>query len=191
MIDKRLEILKSGKELFEKKGFKKTNVAGITQLAGMATGTFYNYFTSKNDLFMEIFIEENRLLKKNIMNQVDLEGHPLEVIRQLMYLNMKGMKDNPILKEWYNRDVFSKIEQIYREENGKEHVDFVYDAFIDVILKWQKDEKLRSDIHAEMIMAIFTALISVDTHKDEIGLEHFPEIMNHLVRFTMEGLMQV
>jgi hypothetical protein len=44
-----------------------------------------------------------------------------------MLLNYMGINSNPILKEWYNRDVFSKIEQHYREENGLEHIHFMYD----------------------------------------------------------------
>ncbi len=61
MIDKKADILKCGRELFRSKGFKDTNVAEITEMAGIATGTFYNYYPSKDKLFMEIYLEENGL----------------------------------------------------------------------------------------------------------------------------------
>jgi AcrR family transcriptional regulator len=57
-MDKKAEIYRCAKELFEKKGFKNTNVAEIMQAAGFATGTFYNYFKSKDQLFMEIYSDE-------------------------------------------------------------------------------------------------------------------------------------
>ena len=47
MQDKKAEIYKSAKELFSSKGFKDTNVSDITKQAGMAVGTFYNYYSSK------------------------------------------------------------------------------------------------------------------------------------------------
>lgn len=189
MTDKKAEILKCARELFSSKGFKNTNVAGITKMAGMATGTFYNYYSSKDKLFMEIFLEENIKLKKSIIGSIDLDGDPLNVIKEMMLLNFQGIKANPILKEWYNRDVFNRIEQSYREENGIEHVDFLYDIFIDVVKKWQDEGKMRKDIQAEMIMAIFGALINVDTHKEEVGLQYFPHVVDYLTEFTIKGLM--
>jgi AcrR family transcriptional regulator len=189
LADKRAEIFKCGRELFSTKGFKDTNVAEIMQKAGMATGTFYNYFSSKDKLFMEIYNEENIQLKKRIMDSIDLGGEPGEVMQQMMLLNFQGMSENPILREWYNKDVFNKIEQAFREEKGLEQVDFLYDSFIEVVKKWQAEGKMRSDISPDMIMAIFAALINVDTHKEEVGLKYFPQVVQYLAEFTMKGLM--
>ena len=89
------------------------------------------------------------------MQLIDLNGDPLSVIQELILLNMNGMNSNPILKEWYNRDVFNKIEQNFREENGVEHVDFLYTSFVEIVNKWQAEGKMRADIDSEMIMAYF------------------------------------
>lgn len=188
MTDKKVQIYGCGKALFSTHGFKDTNVSDITKMAGIATGSFYNYYTSKDQLFMEIYLDENKKLKKRIMEVIDLTGDPLDVMKEMMLQNYKGMSENPILKEWYNKDVFSRIEQKYREEKGIEHVDFMYDSFIHVVEKWQREGKMRKDINSGMIMAIFTALINIDTHKEEIGLEYFPQIMDYIAEFIMNGL---
>ncbi|MDI9594669.1 MAG: TetR/AcrR family transcriptional regulator, partial [Atribacterota bacterium] len=57
------------------------------------------------------------------------------------------------------------------------------------VKKWQNERKMRNDIDAEMIMAIFTALINIDTHKEEIGLQYFPQVLEYLTKFIMEGLI--
>lgn len=189
MNDKKADIIECGRKLFSSKGFKDTNVAEITKMAGMATGTFYNYYSSKDTLFMDIYLEENEKLKKNIIASLDLEADPINIMREMMYLNFEGMSSNPILKEWYNKDVFNKIEQSYREQNGLDHVDFLYDSFIEIVKKWQNEGKVRNDINTEMIMAIFGALINIDTHKEEIGLKYFPQVLEYLAEFTMSGLM--
>ena len=54
-----MHIYNCGKKLFVENGFKDTNVAKITKMAGMATGTFYNYYSSKDELFMEIYMDDN------------------------------------------------------------------------------------------------------------------------------------
>ncbi|WP_313344636.1 TetR/AcrR family transcriptional regulator [Sedimentibacter sp.] len=189
MNNKKADILKCGRALFSSKGFKDTNVAEITKMAGIATGTFYSYYPSKDKLFMEIYLEENVKLKKNIMESVNLEASPINVMKEIMYLNIKGMTSNPILKEWYNKDVFNKIEQDFREENGFDSVAFLYDSFIEIVEKWQIEGKVRNDIEAEMIMAIFSALVNVETHKEEIGFKYFPQVLEYLAEFTMKGLM--
>lgn len=189
MIDKKADILKYGRELFSSKGFKDTNIAEITKMAGIATGTFYNYYPSKDKLFMEIYLEENVKLKKDIMESVNLEASPINVMKEITFLNLKGMTSNPILKEWYNRDVFTRIEQSFREENGLESVDFLYNSFSEIVKKWQIEGKVRKDIEDGMIMAILSALVNVETHKEEIGIKYFPQVLEYLAEFTMKGLM--
>jgi AcrR family transcriptional regulator len=188
-MDKKAEILKCGRELFAANGFKDTNVSDITKKAGIAAGTFYLYYPSKDELFMEIYNEENAALKHKIMASLDLDGNPMTVIGEMIRLNYEGMTANPILKEWYNRDVFTRIERKFREQNGLEKVDFMYTSFTEVVKKWQVDGKMRADIDSGMIMAIFAAIVTVDTHKDEVGFEYFPALMGYLTEFVMNGLL--
>lgn len=188
MEDKKTEIFNNGKAIFSTKGFKQTNVSDITKAAGIAVGTFYNYFSSKEKLFLEIFLEENVKLKKSIMKSIDLNEEPLPLIKKLIELNINGMNSNPILKEWFNKDVFVKIEQQYREENGVDQVDFLYDSFAELFRRWQAEGKIRNDLDVELIMAFFTGIIIIDTHKDEIGIQHFPQIMDYMAEFVMKGL---
>lgn len=122
------------------------------------------------------------------MESIDLDDDPLKVTKELLYLNISGMDTNPILRQWYNKDVFSKIERLYREENGNSVVDFVYDSFAETIKKWQAEGKMRDDIDSELIMAIFSAIVNIDTHKVEIGIKYFPQILNYLTEFVMKGL---
>lgn len=188
MKDTKSILFNCGKELFSRNGFKDTNVSDITKTSGIGTGTFYNYFSSKEELFMEIYLEENEKLKKKIMKSVNMDQDPGSVVKELMLLNLKGMKSNPILKEWYNKEVSLKIENYFREQKGLNGLDFMYQDFFEIIKKWQEEGKIRNDIDRTMIMAIFTSIITIEIHKEEIGLQYFPEILNYLTDFTMKGL---
>jgi AcrR family transcriptional regulator len=188
MEEKKSLIYNCAKELFSDKGFKDTNISEITRKAGMAVGNFYNYYPSKEKLFMDIFLEENANLKKELLNSIDLSGEPSVVIKQMLTLNTKGIQENPILKEWYNKSVFEKIEQTYREENGIEAVDFLYDSFLEIVKQWQNQGKMRKDIDSKMIMMIFAAIINIDTHKEEVGLEYFPQLLVDMTDLIMQSL---
>ena len=188
MGDKKTLIYDSAKEIFSLKGFKDTNISDITKMAGMAVGTFYNYYPSKEKLFMDIYVDENIKLKKSFIQSMNPEEDPLTIIKKILQMNLVGMKANPILREWYNKDVFDKIERTFREENGIQAVDFIYDDFLEDIKQWQIQGKIRSDIDSKMIMMIFVAIINVDTHKEEIGLEYFPQLMEYLTELIFKGL---
>jgi len=47
---------------------------------------------------------------------------------------------------------------------------------------------MRSDIDSKMIMMIFAAVINVDTHKEELGLAYFPQLLETMTMLIMKGL---
>jgi AcrR family transcriptional regulator len=54
---RRAEILSAALRLFAKNGYHQTRVSDIIEAAGIARGTFYIYFESKNAIFLELLSE--------------------------------------------------------------------------------------------------------------------------------------
>ncbi len=188
MEDKKEALFGCARELFALKGFRDTAVADITSQAGFSVGTFYNYYPSKDKLFIEILKQETAALMKRIMGSVDLSDDPAKLIKRLLLLNAEGMAENPILAQWYSPDVYSKLEKLFRKEDGLGSMDFLYSDFIELVRKWQSEGKMRNDISSEMVMAIFGAVIRIGYHKEEIGLQYFPALQDHLTDFILKGL---
>ena len=59
-------LVRAGEELFRTNGFMETTIAEITGTAGVARGTFYNYFQTKEDLALEIFYGTEELTTKQV-----------------------------------------------------------------------------------------------------------------------------
>lgn len=57
-IKRRAGILKASRKLFREKGYEKTTINEIIQVAGISRGTFYNYFADKESLLTGIAWEE-------------------------------------------------------------------------------------------------------------------------------------
>ena len=190
MTDKKQQLYQAAKALFSEKGFKETNVSAITKTANMAVGTFYLNYSSKEQLFLEIFKDENTALKQRSLAALDYSRSPKEIILQMLQFNREGIAENPILREWYQSEEFRKIEQAYREEHVIDSMDFLYDAFLVLVRRWQDEGKMRTDIDSRMIMMIFAAIINVDTHKAEIGMEFFPELLERMTELVLIGLME-
>jgi len=56
--DVRVKVLDVARNLFAKRGVKQTSVDIIAKAAGIAKGTVYNYFDSKNEIFREVIHNE-------------------------------------------------------------------------------------------------------------------------------------
>lgn len=188
MEDKKAMLFNCAKELFAAKGFKDTNVADITARVGFSVGTFYNYYPSKDKLFAEILKQQTAALMERIMGTLNPDDGPVKLIRQFLASNMEGMLEDPILSQWYHPEVYNKIERLFREEDGLQAADFLYRDFLDLVRKWQAEGKMRADIGSEMIMALFEAIVRIGYHKEEIGLQYFPELQNLLADFVLKGL---
>jgi AcrR family transcriptional regulator len=188
MEDKKAALYDCARELFASKGFKDTNVADITKKAGFSVGTFYNYYASKDKLFVEIMERETEQMMQRILGKLDMNDDPVRLIKQLLALNMEGMLANPILRQWYNPEVSGKIERLYRDEDALQNLDFLYRDFLKLVRQWQQQGRMRADIESDMIMALFGAIIRIGYHKEEIGLQYFPALQDYLTDFVLKGL---
>ncbi len=83
--NKREKILLAAQELFSEKGFHETTVEEIAKEAGVAKGTVYIYFDSKEQIFEQVvksgFTELTRLIEKQIEN---ISSNPLKKIQLII-----------------------------------------------------------------------------------------------------------
>jgi coenzyme F420-reducing hydrogenase beta subunit len=65
-------LLNSAYDLFVKKGINKTVISEITENAGVAKGTFYLYFTDKQDISKKLKIRlSKKIVKEGCHNCFD------------------------------------------------------------------------------------------------------------------------
>ena len=53
-MDKKHILKEAAHEVFSKKGYKSTSISEITKQAKMAVGSFYNFYDSKEKIFLDI-----------------------------------------------------------------------------------------------------------------------------------------
>jgi AcrR family transcriptional regulator len=189
MEDTQKDIFNSARKLFSLKGFKDTNVSEIAKNAGIGVGTFYNYFPSKEELFLKVFIEENMDLKRSMFQRVKPDDDLVTVTSKMMKEYIDAVNSNRILGEWYNRELFSKLERYFSQQNGVQYIDdFMHGDIAGLIKKWKSEGKLRNDIDDGLILAMLYSVVYVDMHKTEIGIQYFPQVISLLYEFIMKGL---
>ncbi len=65
-LQRRAEILEAAKEVFAGKGFQATTIADIAKQAGLAYGSVYWYFDSKDELFHALMEVEEDALRSHL-----------------------------------------------------------------------------------------------------------------------------
>lgn len=187
-IDKKQALFTAARKLFLEQGFKKTNIAAITKQANVAVGTFYKYYSSKEEIFYEVYQAENEAAKHKIVDQIDKSQSPKETIKQFITTIIQTSKENAILAEWYQNTEVSQLIRDYDKHNGRWQNSLVYSFLIENIHRWQATGEFRQDIDKETTLALFNALVVVDNHKEEIRTDNYPYVLEVLADMIVDGL---
>lgn len=92
-------LLEQGYRLFSSYGLKKTNVEEIAQAAGISKGAFYNFYDSKETLFMSVVEQVETQLRQQILAVVDLPGPtPRARLKRVLQETFSLLKSMPILR---------------------------------------------------------------------------------------------
>ena len=189
ILSDKIVVFNAGREVFFLKGYKDTNVSEIAKKAGIAVGSFYKYYTSKEELFLEVYIDENERLKKKLFESVDAKEDPVTLVTRMVVMNATEMNTNKILCEWYNKDLFEKLEKFFMEKGGMKRIEEMSKSGIVALIKqWRDNGMIKTDLDDDMIYTIFMSIPFIDLHKSEIGIGYFPEILFHITRFIMKGI---
>ncbi len=184
----RNELLSVGLEQFEHFGFNKTNVDDITEKVGIAKGSFYNFFSSKGDLFMEIYSQERqkvqkyalRHLKNNTTDDID------ELVKKYFDILYNARKKRPILNIVYESEVFSAITNRQVKQRLSEYNDIINEQMCELIQGWL-DARGRYSIDARTITYLMRSVNFLQFHEDAIG----PEMYEKTVYTLIEAVAQL
>ena len=125
-VSRREPILRNAARLFSAKGYSGTTVDDIVQATGIAKGTFYIYFKSKEDLLIEVI--KNLIAETVAEIEQSLAGEK-DFISRMMN---KGQTFTRLYAE--NRDLFSVlIGETVGNPRLLSQLDEVYSALVDPV----------------------------------------------------------
>lgn len=85
--DKRTAIMEAALKLFTERGFHGTSTAQISKDAGVATGTLFNYFPTKEDLINSLYFEVKGNLSQAMGKDIESENIFQDKLRKI-WLNL-------------------------------------------------------------------------------------------------------
>ena len=185
-MDKKKILKEAAYEVFSKKGYKATSISEITKHAKMAVGSFYNFYDSKETIFLDTYIEENNRIRQLMINNIDWEGDVVKLTEQLFGQSRSLISTNKILSEWYNPAISSELHNYYSSEKGKASNQF-YKFLVENFTNRLQTEGYSQEKIQE-ILKIYTLFNYIDMNVTEKDIPNVSETTERLAIYFVKGL---
>ena len=118
-MDKKQALKTAAYDVFSKKGYKETGISEIAKRAGVAVGSFYNYYNNKEAIFLDVYVEENDRIRQAMMDDIDWQQDLVELVRQIFEQSRSLVSSNKILAEWHNPAISRTLRSYCSSGKGK------------------------------------------------------------------------
>lgn len=106
----RKKLFEEGKRRFESVGLKKTSVEDLTKASGIAQGSFYMFYGSKEELLYHILLEEEAAIRNQILATVkEISTVTKEDIKQFLLEALRLLDENPLIRQMYLDGEFAQL----------------------------------------------------------------------------------
>ncbi|MFJ7726400.1 TetR/AcrR family transcriptional regulator [Neobacillus sp. NPDC097160] len=134
MNDRKQHVIDTARQLFIDKGFNATSIQDILHFSGISKGTFYNYFSSKNELLIALF-KKIYIKLDHERNELLIAEDPANInifIKQVeMQLRMNRANKLLFLFEEVLVSNDEELKQFFREGQIR-NIQWVYNRFVDL-----------------------------------------------------------
>ena len=97
--DKHQQIIEAAVRVFARNGYYNSRVADIAKEAGIAGGTIYLYFETKDEILVTLFREKMAEFVADVRKAIAAEGDAVAKLRRLITLHVQILEENPDLAE--------------------------------------------------------------------------------------------
>lgn len=174
-----LLILEKSKELFVRYGFEKITIADITEAADIGKGTFYHFYKSKGELFVDIYAREWRRLQEELLQKYEgYSGDIAEIVLSYIRDNRKNLLGSPVLSIIYQRGTLKHISDKYGTNGLKEFSELNKSILEELINSWSPGNNYELKMDSRIISGMMRSLSYLTYHRDEIGEDIFEDVIN-------------
>jgi len=185
------KLLERGKDMLFSYGVKKTSVDDITKAAGMAKGTFYKYFESKEEFILELL----RQLHITWFHQAELyfSEHSFEPLKErVRSFIRKCFYSQDFLSFFKYHDEFEEILQSIQASLNpgfKELIDMEYTAYERLLNMFHFDiQRVKPGVIHNYLHAMYFGIANVKIMENDCLDETFEALLNGLIEYIFGGV---
>ncbi|MCB9529595.1 MAG: TetR/AcrR family transcriptional regulator [Myxococcales bacterium] len=158
--DKRERILDAAIQVFAERGFYHARVSEVAAAAGVAGGTIYNYFKSKDDLLISLFEDRMDAILADFRSRLDGLDSASDRLRRFIELHLEMVAGDPALAEVLTVEL-RQSSKFMREYKALKFGEYLL-VIEDIIERGRARGEFRDDVDARILKrVIFGALDEV------------------------------
>ncbi|MBI2554945.1 MAG: TetR/AcrR family transcriptional regulator [Candidatus Rokubacteria bacterium] len=97
--DKHQQIIEAAVRIFARNGYYNSRVSDIAKEAGIASGTIYLYFKTKDDILVTLFREKMAEFVATVRKAIAAEPDAVAKLRRLIALHFEILEEHPEMAE--------------------------------------------------------------------------------------------
>lgn len=179
----RQTILKAAARQFELCGFANTSIAGIMQAAGLGVGTFYNYFSSKEEVLLTLAKNLREEVAENISSADKINLSSSELLELCCVCTAKLIDENRFILPLF----ISASEHSDKPEQIPQSLSPGFrELFEEIILRGQERGEFRDDVPSNIISEMVHSIYQTTAFsKLEIS---FQENIRLKIKILLDGI---
>src|SRR5262245_63538578 len=146
--DKPQQIIDAAIRVFARNGYYNSRVSDIAREAGIASGTIYLYFKTKDEILVTLFREKMAEWVAHVRREVAGEPDAVAKIRRLVALHFEVLEGNPDLAEVVQVEL-RQGQKFFRGASAHE-VSAYFELIASVLEEGVDDGKIRHDVPVNM-----------------------------------------
>ncbi|WP_338749248.1 TetR/AcrR family transcriptional regulator [Bacillus sp. FJAT-52991] len=182
-------LLEQGRHLFSTLGLKKTSIGDLTKAVGIAQGSYYLFFQSKEELYFAVLEQEEEAIRTYLVEKYFSTGtFNKEQFREFLRESFAIMEENPFIQQLHQdgllETLFRKIPADKLEQHFADDAAFLLPIIQDAQAKGvivQKDP--------ETIISLIRSIVLLSLQKEKIGTDHYEDTIQLLIELVANGLM--
>lgn len=185
----RQNLLQKGREYFIKYGLKKTSVDELAKAVGIAKGSFYKFFDSKEALFFAIHEESERKLRADLMQKLEGTKGTADKLRLFFKSAFLILGDDPLMRGIFANKGFEDLSGIMTSEQFKEHYHQNIGFMKELIVQWQSEGTIRQ-LDATVASNLIASAFYIFFQKENLGEEMYAKVADMLVECLVNYLSE-
>lgn len=176
---KRSTLIRIGERLFSKQGYRDVSIEDVVHAAGISSGSFYNYFESKETFYSEILDNIENQGAKRIEKVIERLSSPINKLRVVYRFVTLGIKHNPMLRGVLAGDekyIFPGTEE--RKNRGNDIRARVQSLLVDILREGSAKGLFRSSVYRNpnvMLTALYDVILL------HIDSKHFDSLLEDIL----------
>ena len=185
------ELVEAGRELFTRHGFERTRIKDVTEAVDIGTSTFYQFFDSKEMLYVAVLKRERDRLIERVDAAVADAATPREEVRTMLETLFDEVRSDPLISRMIvENELQAPLDQLSESERESLAADPPGES-LGYADRWVEEPSFRFD-DPDLVRDAVTSLIFTTRSQElvrEPGTATDPTRVDHvLIDTIVDGL---